>query len=181
MNTTAVVLISFGLFAELASIASYLQIFTNIQYIKNEFIACRNDGYKPTSKWPRCAMMDFVIKIIKTQNHSSAVLEDPPENTLGSRSKVHRKNSMIWGLSVMIIPTIRMRSSRGLSEMIFKKYEFISGFPILFFKVVLLIPIQNSKSRGSPNNPDSDIFLERSRGFSGAFGAWLKQDYLISY
>ena len=77
MNATAVVLIPFGLFAELTNIARRLSSKIDQYTIKNEFFACRNDGYKPTGKWPRCAMMDFVIKFIKTQNHSSAVLEDP--------------------------------------------------------------------------------------------------------
>ena len=63
MNASAVVLIAFGLFAELASIADYPQIID--QYTtKNIFFACRNDG-KPTSKWPRRAMMYFVTKIIR--------------------------------------------------------------------------------------------------------------------
>ena len=70
MNATAVVFIAFGLFAELASIADYPQKID--QYTtKNTFFACRNDGYKPTRKWPRCAMMDIDAKSIETQNHRS--------------------------------------------------------------------------------------------------------------
>ena len=40
--------------------------------LNNIVVAFRNDGHKPTTgKWPRRAMMDFVKKSIKTQNHRS--------------------------------------------------------------------------------------------------------------
>ena len=59
MNATSVVLIAFGLFAEFASIAK-----TDQYTIKNEYLYTIN-GHKPTSKWPRRAMMDFVTKVSK--------------------------------------------------------------------------------------------------------------------
>ena len=65
MNATAVVLITFGLFAELASMADYPQKFDQYR-TKKIFFACRNNYYyKPTSKWPRRAMIDFVTKSIR--------------------------------------------------------------------------------------------------------------------